>query len=119
AANLEPQPCAGAHTSQMLGARRLPLLAISEGGAHDPFNWALPAWQIFLAAKRPRGRYQLRACAPSAAPGKDWRHGHGQRQFRSGAASRHVGPGTQNVIITQDVVDLFDITVHALMDGTT
>lgn len=41
---LDPAPAAIAHTSQMMGDDYL-FWRISEGGAADPFNSAMPAWQ--------------------------------------------------------------------------
>ena len=45
--NLDPPPAAIAHTSQMLGDDYL-FWRISEGGAMEPFNSAMPAWKEAL-----------------------------------------------------------------------
>jgi len=44
AANLDPAPAPLAHTSRMLGDDYL-YWRVSEGGSHDPFNSAMPAWE--------------------------------------------------------------------------
>ncbi len=46
--NLDPPPASIAHTSQMLGDDYL-FWRISEGGAMEPFNSAMPAWKQTLS----------------------------------------------------------------------
>ncbi|MBK7177657.1 MAG: cytochrome c [Chloroflexi bacterium] len=114
AANLDPQPAPVAHTSQMLGDDYL-YWRISEGGAHDPFNSAMPAWQT---AFEETARWDVINYVRALGSGQAMPGGMGMGSANSEAAQRAdmlAQAVTQNVI-TQDEADLFD-TVHALMDG--
>ncbi|MCB8984678.1 MAG: cytochrome c [Ardenticatenaceae bacterium] len=114
AANLDPQPAPIAHTSQMLGDDYL-FWRISEGGAHDPFNSAMPAWQTaFDENARWDAINYIRALGSGQMmPGMGMgRMADTEAAQRAAMLDQAVSEG----VLTQDEANQFD-TVHALMDS--
>ncbi len=116
AANLDPQPAPVAHTSQMLGDDYL-YWRISEGGAHDPFNSAMPAWQTAFEenARWDVINYIRALGSGQMMPGM----GMGMGRMANTEAAQRAAMLQQAVeqgVLSQDEADQFD-TVHALMDS--
>ncbi|MBP6469427.1 MAG: cytochrome c [Chloroflexi bacterium] len=116
AANLDPQPAPVAHTSQMLGDDYL-YWRISEGGAHDPFNSAMPAWQTaFEETARWDVINYVRALGSGQAMPAGMGMGMGSANSEAAQRADMLAQAVAQNVITQDEADLFD-TIHALMDG--
>lgn len=119
AANLDPAPAALAHTSRMLGDDYL-YWRVSEGGAHDPFNSAMPAWE---SAFDETARWDVINYVRALSSG-----GMGQMDMGSGMGSgmnagnmqeedhtEMLATGVADGVITQAEAEMFE-TVHAFMD---
>ncbi len=117
AAGLTPAPPMIAMTSQMLGDDYM-LWRISEGGAFEPFNSAMPAWKATLSEDQ---RWDVinyvRSLGNGPAGGAG---GPGSAMGRSAeleAAMRAemLAAGVDQGVLTQEQADLFD-TVHGQID---
>ncbi len=120
AANLDPAPAAIAHTSRMLGDDYL-YWRISEGGSHDPFNSAMPAWE---SAFDETARWDVINYVRGLSSGNSMgQMGMGQgmgmgNQANAAQAEDHTEMLTTAVsqeLISQDEADTFE-TVHGLLD---
>ncbi|MCZ7671086.1 MAG: cytochrome c [Chloroflexi bacterium] len=114
AANLDPAPAPIAHTSRMLGDDYL-YWRVSEGGSHDPFNSAMPAWGT---AFDETDRWDVINYIRALSSGQVMPGGMGSRfdpaaegQQRAEMLKTAVADG----VLTQAEADTFD-TVHGLME---
>jgi mono/diheme cytochrome c family protein len=113
---LDPAPPPIAMTSQMLGDDYL-FWRISEGGAMDPFNSAMPSWKAVLDEDtrwdvinyvRSLGRGDAAGSVQGGGPGAS---AEAEAQMRAEVLASAVEQG----VLTQEQADLFD-TVHGLID---
>ena len=114
AVNLDPAPVAIAHTSQMLGDDYL-YWRVSEGGSHDPFNSAMPAWE---SAFDETARWDVINYVRALGSGDVVPGGMGMR-FDPAAESEQraamLKTAVTDAVLTQTEADIFD-TVHGFMD---
>lgn len=111
AANLDPAPAALAHTSRMLGDDYL-YWRVSEGGSHDPFNSAMPAWEsAFDETARWDVINYLRALSSGGMGQMGMGSGNAQGEDHTEMLETGVGDG----VITQEEANIFE-TVHGFMD---
>ena len=111
AANLDPAPAPLAHTSRMLGDDYL-YWRVSEGGSHDPFNSAMPAWEdAFDETARWDVINYVRALGSGAVvPGGQVVQAEDHTEMLETAVSQS--------LITQTEADTFAL-VHGLIDEIT
>jgi mono/diheme cytochrome c family protein len=114
---LDPAPAAIAHTSQMMGDDYL-FYRISEGGAFEPFNSAMPRWKETLGEQ---DRWDLINYVRALGSGQVMAgQGMGGATFDPEAeAMRHEEMARQGVeqgVITQEGADTF-LAVHAKLDA--
>lgn len=114
AAGLDPAPPMIAMTSQMLGDDYM-LWRISEGGAMEPFNSAMPTWKAVLSEDQ---RWDvinyvrsLGAAMPAGQGGGPGSNADLEAQMRAEMLLAAVEQG----VVTQEQADLFD-AVHSQID---
>ena len=113
---LDPLPAPVAHTSRMLGDDYL-FWRISEGGAHDPFKSAMPAWEgaIDDEARWDLVNYLRALGSGSVMPGGMM---GGARFDPAAEAAQHaemLATAVSQSLITETEAETFDL-VHAAMD---
>ena len=113
---LDPAPAPIAHTGQMLGDDYL-FWRVTEGGAFEPFNSAMPAWKESLDEQ---ARWDVVNYVQALGQGTVMPRGQmGGATFDPAVeAARHAEMAAQGVeqgIITQAEADVF-VAVHAEMD---
>lgn len=113
---LDPAPAPIAHTGQMLGDDYL-FWRVTEGGAFEPFNSAMPAWKESLDEQ---ARWDVVNYVQALGQGTVMPRGQmGGATFDPAVeAARHAEMAAQGVaqgIITQAEADAF-VAVHAEMD---
>ncbi|MDT8307598.1 MAG: cytochrome c [Anaerolineae bacterium] len=117
AANLDPAPVAIAHTAQMMGDNYL-FWRISEGGAIEPFNSAMPAWKGVLDEQQRWDviNYVRALGAGTVMP----RSMMGGAMFDPAAEQEQLATMLETAvvqeIVTQAEADTF-MEVHAAIDG--
>lgn len=111
AANLDPAPAALAHTSRMLGDDYL-YWRVSEGGSHDPFNSAMPAWE---SAFDETARWDVINYLRALSSGGIGQMGMGSGNAQAEDHTEMLETGVADGVITQAEADMFE-TVHAFMD---
>jgi mono/diheme cytochrome c family protein len=114
AANLDPAPAPVAHTSRMLGDDYL-YWRISEGGSHDPFNSAMPAWE---SAFEETARWDVINYLRALSNGGSTRMGMGPGMNMGNQSEDHtemLATAVSQDLITQTEADTFE-QIHALMD---
>ncbi|MFN2203619.1 MAG: c-type cytochrome [Caldilineaceae bacterium] len=117
AATLNPPPPAIAVTSQMLGDDYL-FWRISEGGAMEPFNSAMPTWKAVLNEDQ---RWDVINYVRSLGRGQNVGAGQGPGVVRTAEMeeamrTEMLAAGIEQGVLTQDQADLFD-TVHSKIDA--
>ena len=116
AANLDPAPAPIAHTARMLGDDYL-YWRISEGGSHDPFNSAMPAWE---SAFDETARWDVINYIRALGGGMGMMNGNGMMGNQGNGAQMEdqtemLATAVADGLITQAEADTF-AEVHSLMD---
>lgn len=114
AANLDPAPAPIAHTSRMLGDDYL-YWRVSEGGSHDPFNSAMPAWET---AFDETARWDVINYIRALSSGEVMPGGMGMRFDPAAEAEQRADmlkTAVSDGVLNQTEADTFD-RIHGLMD---
>ena len=113
---LDPAPAAIAHTSQMLGDDYL-FWRISEGGAMDPFNSAMPAWKGPLTEEERWHviNYVQALGSGEVMPGRMMGGEMYDPEAEAAQRAEMLAEAVETEVITQEEADVF-VDVHAAMD---